>query len=137
AEGVGGGNGQFSHTVGSGDSAVALLVFLAAAARARVVAADLLGGHRLTTFRLGGVGGDPGRSGRSHGGRGGRIRFLSEVDVEEVADRVALHRLDQVLEHVVGLALVLAQRVPLAHGAQTDPGAQVVHVGEVLPPFVV
>ena len=47
-----------------------------------------------------------------------------------------LHRGHEVLEEVEPLALVLDERVTLPHGSKADPGSQVVHLGEVLPPAV-
>ncbi len=55
----------------------------------------------------------------------------------EVADRIALHRLDQVGEHLERLALILRQRIALAHRPQADARPEIVHLGEVLPPLVV
>src|SRR5690606_5806280 len=108
---------------------MAALVLLAGAAGARVVSADLvarLDGLLRGTARRGG-GFD---ALRLAGG-------LGHLDVEEVADGVPLDGVDHLREHVVALALELGERVALAHGAQTDAGPQVVHLGEVLPPLVV
>ncbi len=55
----------------------------------------------------------------------------------QVPKAVGLHRVDEAGEEVVALALVFDERVLLAHRPQADAGAEVVHLGEVLPPLVV
>jgi hypothetical protein len=102
----------------SSGCAMATLVFLAAATRARVVAPNLV--------RCGGFA-------RLGSGRVGLHSLwlslrLGHLDVEEIAHRVPLHRLDHVHEHVIALALVLGEWITLSHRTKTDTGPEIVHL---------
>src|SRR5437773_9585655 len=141
--------------------AVAALVFLAAAAPARVVAADVavLVRDRLRRgqSRRRRAGAGHGRRTRCRGsgdrlGPGSGLVLVEEVAVavlrlllqrlrldphlgmEEREHDLLADRLAQLLEHLVALGPVLDERVLLREGAQMDALAPVVHRLEVLAP---
>src|SRR5690606_10322781 len=139
----------------SGQLAMAVLELLAAAARARVVAADLghgglragLGLRLLRLFvrtQATGVGMlelhlllhalGRGTLGRLH-----RRDFLFAADAHPRQQRhdVVLHLVEQLAEQVEGFVLVLLLRLLLGIAAQVDALAQVVHARQVLLPVVV
>ena len=71
--------------------------------------------------------------------RGGRRAVLVHFDleVEQEADGLLLHRFHHRGEHVEALALVLDEGVALRHRAQPDALLQVVHLVQVLAPLAV
>jgi len=113
-----------------GCRAVAFLIFLAAAARARIVAADFLFADNLLGF-LGGARADhlhlcllapfaplvlPDHF----------LFFFRRAHQEEVTEGFVLDAVHHGFKHVKGLALVLHQRIALAVAAQPDALFQVV-----------
>src|SRR5579862_1434085 len=61
-------------------------------------------------------------------------RFAHDLDVEDEAQVVVVDRVHQLAEHLEALPLPRDEGVLLAHRAQVDPLAQVVHLGQMLPP---
>ena len=105
---------------------VAALVLLAGAAGARLVAAHL--GHHARRGRRRGAAvlrARPAHA-RAGGDRGARPRDLDRPGVEELAGDGGADVLEQLLPHVVGLALVGDQRVSPArtHGGQCPAAAR-------------
>src|SRR5438105_607677 len=139
-----------------GSGAVASFVFLARAARARVVAANLRCGHTRTHGRTsvcsrtprpprGAIGiigaiapvGPTAPVRVFEGTLGWRWRWwclLPHLQVIDGVDDICTHTALQLVEHARGFDLVFDQRVALAVRAQTDAFAQVVNRGEVLNP---
>src|SRR5690606_14163155 len=121
----------------AGIGAAALLVLLPAAAGARVVAPhlglDAPGGRALDRLPARAVIGGPGQEifPLLPLGRGLHLH----PHPEEGVDRILLHGAQHVLEHLVGLKLVLEQRVLLAVRPQADAFPQVVHGPQVLHPL--
>src|SRR5690349_12191481 len=126
----------------------ALLVLLARAARAQIVAPDLLAVQRarLAAARGGPRGGAAlarlvaarlAPLGRALGDSGGGRLLLGHAHLEELLDRRLLQAADHLLEHVEGFLLVLGQRVALAVAAEPDALLQVIHVQQVLAPELV
>ena len=66
-----------------------------------------------------------------------RVGHRGDLHVRHVLDEVVLDEAHHGLEHVEALTLPLGERVLLAHGAEVDALAQVVHLVEVLAPVLV
>ena len=67
----------------------------------------------------------------------GASSTAATCEVRHVRDEVVLDLAHHRLEHVEALALPLGERVPLAHRAEVDALAEVVHLVEVLAPVLV
>ena len=66
-----------------------------------------------------------------------RVGHGHDLEVRDVLDEVVLDQAHHRLEHVEALALPLGERVLLAHRAEVDALAEVVHLVEVLAPVLV
>src|SRR6266699_1717930 len=101
--------------------------------------------HRLLEWLPGGGGLERLRALHGPVGRGvpdvarlpARAVVGDDLEVRDVPDEVVLHARHHRREHVEALALPLGQRILLAHRAQVDALAQVVHLVEVLAPVLV
>ena len=81
-----------------------------------------------------------GRRGLSTARSNLKLRFLftlGQLGMKEVTDRVSLRRVNEVGKHVKTFALILDERISLAHRPQSDTCPQIVHLSKVLAPLVV